>query len=605
MTRRADVILLGAVMCLAVTVSAGQAGIPCSSTSSVWAETYSSTVGDSVMVHAIVRDCYGSPLPGSCVFFMGRSGADDVIGNPGIADSSGLASARIATSVPGQSLLYANCSSGTSGQVLVGPAAAPIHWANKPRPLVSTLDDRIMIAYTRDVQMYDLSGHLVTSTTTCTAADVYPVTSDVGETRVVIVDSCGVAIYYPDGSPVASKIPTTGWGTLAKVDSRIVIIDENGFIIDDFDGNQLIPRILTTGRATAVTIDSRIIIIDNNSVSIYDLDGNLLIPKIITTGRATVTTVDSRIIIIDDTGVLIYDLDGNLLVPRISTTGRATVTTVDSRIIIIDNDGVLIYDLGGFLLTPKIATVGRATVTIVDSRIIIIDDTGVWIYDLDGFLKTSKIATVGRATVTTVDSRIIIIDDTGVWIYDLDGLLKTSKIATVGRATVITVDSRIIIIDDAGVLIYDLDGFLLAPKIPTVGRGTVITVDSRIIIIDAAGVHLYDLNGTLVSIMGAGIETEKPYPVSETLLFQNRPNPFGKATEIEYMLATACLVRVTIYNSLGQEVRTLVDGRESAGLHIARWDGKGDDGSRAASGIYFYRLRAGAFVATKEMLLVR
>jgi hypothetical protein len=84
------------------------------------------------------------------------------------------------------------------------------------------------------------------------------------------------------------------------------------------------------------------------------------------------------------------------------------------------------------------------------------------------------------------------------------------------------------------------------------------------------------------------------------VLLQNYPNPFNPATTIRYALPARSHVTLSVYNMLGQQVATLVNGTEEAGYHDIRFDASG-----LASGVYFYRLRAGAYVATKEFLVLR
>ncbi len=89
-------------------------------------------------------------------------------------------------------------------------------------------------------------------------------------------------------------------------------------------------------------------------------------------------------------------------------------------------------------------------------------------------------------------------------------------------------------------------------------------------------------------------------------LSQNFPNPFNPATTIRYGLPKAERVRLIIYNLLGAEVVTLLDDEpKEAGYHAAIWDGRNRHGQPVASGIFFYRLRAGSFVMTKKMVLVQ
>ncbi|HEY7727110.1 MAG TPA: FlgD immunoglobulin-like domain containing protein, partial [Candidatus Eisenbacteria bacterium] len=73
-------------------------------------------------------------------------------------------------------------------------------------------------------------------------------------------------------------------------------------------------------------------------------------------------------------------------------------------------------------------------------------------------------------------------------------------------------------------------------------------------------------------------------------LSQNRPNPFNPETVIPYTLAGPGRVTIRIFDVSGRLVRTLVDGNQAAGPHIARWDGKAERGGPLASGIYFYAI---------------
>ena len=92
----------------------------------------------------------------------------------------------------------------------------------------------------------------------------------------------------------------------------------------------------------------------------------------------------------------------------------------------------------------------------------------------------------------------------------------------------------------------------------------------------------------------------------EFVLQQNYPNPFNPSTKITYRLDKASRVELIIYNALGQQVRTLVAGKlQPVGNYNVDWDGHNDDGSRVASGLYVYQLRAGDQVQTKKMMVLQ
>ena len=89
-------------------------------------------------------------------------------------------------------------------------------------------------------------------------------------------------------------------------------------------------------------------------------------------------------------------------------------------------------------------------------------------------------------------------------------------------------------------------------------------------------------------------------------LANNYPNPFNPATTIKYALPQAADVELTVYNVVGQVVRTLVAEHQSAGRYAVEWDAANDSGHSLSSGMYFYRLEAGGeFLETKKMLLLK
>ncbi len=103
---------------------------------------------------------------------------------------------------------------------------------------------------------------------------------------------------------------------------------------------------------------------------------------------------------------------------------------------------------------------------------------------------------------------------------------------------------------------------------------------------------------------GEGVDDGNPIPTNYALK-QNYPNPFNPETNIEFSLPKETYVSLTVFNLLGQEVQTIVDGTVAAGDHIAHWNGKNDNGANVPSGIYFYKIYTSDFTQTNKMVLVR
>jgi hypothetical protein len=88
-------------------------------------------------------------------------------------------------------------------------------------------------------------------------------------------------------------------------------------------------------------------------------------------------------------------------------------------------------------------------------------------------------------------------------------------------------------------------------------------------------------------------------------LGQNYPNPFNPVCTIPFELPSRNRVTIAVFNLLGQQVKVLTDAVYPAGIHRVAWDGHNDLGAPVTSGVYFYQIRAGDFVATRKMLLLR
>ncbi len=126
-------------------------------------------------------------------------------------------------------------------------------------------------------------------------------------------------------------------------------------------------------------------------------------------------------------------------------------------------------------------------------------------------------------------------------------------------------------------------------SIPTNGEGTIELVE----------VQLSDAHGALLSTTAA-----KAIVPTEYALLQNYPNPFNAGTVIGFDLKEATDWNVSIYNVLGQVVRTFEGSADASNVRVS-WDGRDRDGSEVASGVYFYRVMTPKWNATRKMTLIR
>jgi hypothetical protein len=144
-----------------------------------------------------------------------------------------------------------------------------------------------------------------------------------------------------------------------------------------------------------------------------------------------------------------------------------------------------------------------------------------------------------------------------------------------------------------------------------------VTHDDMISEEDTARVVLYAYSGEEEFAGYAEVMVYDPGPVTSVdpspeaelpgtyELAQNYPNPFNSRTNIEFGLPRASDVTIDVINILGQRVVQLVDDRLPAGRYRLEWNGVDLAGNAVATGVYFYRIRAGAFIETRRMLLLK
>lgn len=111
---------------------------------------------------------------------------------------------------------------------------------------------------------------------------------------------------------------------------------------------------------------------------------------------------------------------------------------------------------------------------------------------------------------------------------------------------------------------------------------------------------------TVTYTVGVGVASDQNQPLAFAL-HEIFPNPLSLATaaRIRYDLPRSTPVQLVVYNLLGEKIRTLVNSPQTAGTKQIIWDGANDAGVRVATGVYLYRIEAGAFVATRKLAIIK
>ncbi len=120
-----------------------------------------------------------------------------------------------------------------------------------------------------------------------------------------------------------------------------------------------------------------------------------------------------------------------------------------------------------------------------------------------------------------------------------------------------------------------------------------------------ADVTFDDLSGADITLSPTDLDEDAGLLPTRNTLSQNYPNPFNAQTVISFALVEPADVTLEVFNIVGQKVTVLADGYRRAGSHDVVWDGRDSSGRTVASGIYYYRLKAGDHSETNRMTLLK
>ncbi len=149
---------------------------------------------------------------------------------------------------------------------------------------------------------------------------------------------------------------------------------------------------------------------------------------------------------------------------------------------------------------------------------------------------------------------------------------------------------------------------VFALQIAALPNGWTIGKNLNIACLDSKGNTIFESNIVLTDQAADKVlnltNTVSELPSSYTLT-QNYPNPFNPETLIRYALPQDDYVKLNVYNTMGQQIRTLVDGQKSAGSYQVVWNGKNDSGLNVPSGMYFYVMESSNFKKQMKAILIR
>ena len=190
-------------------------------------------------------------------------------------------------------------------------------------------------------------------------------------------------------------------------------------------------------------------------------------------------------------------------------------------------------------------------------------------------------------TITGEDTYFVVTDTVGAP-SNVEGVTMTMG-AEMFSATSFTSVSRTV-----------LEAFFEIPAAASLGSYDVSVIHGTVAGTDYPTVSL--VNG--FSVEGTASLSQDIIPTKH-LLHQNFPNPFNPSTNISFDLPNSSNVTLTVYDLIGNKIRTLKNGVMESGKYMNAWDGKNSSGETVSSGIYIYQLKSNSLTSTKRMILMK
>jgi hypothetical protein len=211
-----------------------------------------------------------------------------------------------------------------------------------------------------------------------------------------------------------------------------------------------------------------------------------------------------------------------------------------------------------------------------------------YVFPTTGSMAEAAADTFGFTYVTRVGATVFLVLD-----ENLDEYEVVDTLATLQRTVLASPDGNDLYV---GNIYSALDGIIKYHS----DNGA----DGPYAIVDTLGTIFHYEESVTVDSTALGVDPITGLP-QEYALAQNFPNPFNPRTWITYEIPTTELVSLTVYNLLGQKVRTLVNDVQIAGAHSLVWEGTNDKGIRLPSGIYVYRLETNSTTLSRKMVMMK
>ena len=413
---------------------------------------------------------------------------------------------------------------------------------------------------------------------------------------------------------------------VAHLDTGVHIVDIMSPVMPPLAGSMDSP-----GRAQRMVVNgTRGYLADLFGLIVMDLS-NPVAPSLIgdfpTQGLTRdVLVIGNYALVADGTLLLVLDVSnpGNIaLVTSIPTQGNATALMRHGNYVYVatGSPGLMVVDVSNPASPQHLLTIdtpgGALEVTVVGNVAYVADgNAGLRIFDVSSPASPAFVGAVdtpGTANdVAVVGGHAFIADG---------GVLRVANISNPGApvlvgaldvpfgATGVTLDGPFAYV--AGGLhvvgIGDPETPVILGTIFTPGQSVTVSDNLLYLIDEMNGVLVYPLQCNTTTAVDPGGE-HTPGAGLLNLLSQNRPNPFHPGhglTQIQFDMARQAHASLRLFDAAGRRVRLLFDETIAPGSHQVAWDGRNDSGQEVAAGVYFYRLDAGEFSATRRLVKLR